>query len=324
MIEIKYSVIIPSYNEEQYIKYCLESLMRQSVDRAEFEVILVDNESTDNTIKIASEFDVKIITSSAKYVGGVRNDGARIASGEYLLFVDSDCVVDSDWVLRSVDILKNSGKSAVGGLCLLKENPSFFERYWGLPSKSKGVVDGTLVGGCICVSRLAFLAVGGFPDNLTAGEDTEFSYRLIAIDGYTLHTGISVIHLGYPNTLKGFFSRQVWQSSSYSQNFSKAVTSFAFLLTLLHFSTLVYCIFRLASFKGLGLFNLIAILVIPAIFSGKRVLRARYIDKYLYRYLFIYVIDWIYLVAREYGIISSTLAKVLSRNSRIASSRSDK
>jgi glycosyltransferase involved in cell wall biosynthesis len=98
----KISIIIPMYNVEQYISKCISSIYNQDLDENDFEIVLVDDESPDNSLNVAKELtgnkgNVKIISQNNKGLGGARNTGIKNASGDYLLFLDSD-----DWLLPKV------------------------------------------------------------------------------------------------------------------------------------------------------------------------------------------------------------------------------
>ena len=84
----KFSIIIPVYNVEEYIGRCLDSVFKQTMK--DFEVIVVDDGCTDKSIEIAKEYDVEVITSKHVSVSEARNIGEKKATGEYLLFLDSD------------------------------------------------------------------------------------------------------------------------------------------------------------------------------------------------------------------------------------------
>lgn len=89
----KVSVIIPVYNAEKYLEECLDSVLGQTLK--EIEVICLDDGSTDNSLKILQEYEKRderlIVLSHANQGAGYeRNKGIRIASGEYIAFVDSD------------------------------------------------------------------------------------------------------------------------------------------------------------------------------------------------------------------------------------------
>lgn len=92
---IQLSVIIPMYNVEKYIHKCINSVVQNNLKKHDFEIIIVDDESPDNSLSIATEiakeFDnIKIISQKNKGLGGARNTGIQNAKGKYLLFLDSD------------------------------------------------------------------------------------------------------------------------------------------------------------------------------------------------------------------------------------------
>ncbi|MGL5351137.1 MAG: glycosyltransferase family 2 protein [Cetobacterium sp.] len=94
--EPKVSIVVPVYNAEKYIKRCIDSILCQTLE--EIEVILVNDGSTDKSGKICDEYSlkdnrVKVIHKKNNRVAAARNDGLRIAKGEYIGFVDSD-----DWI----------------------------------------------------------------------------------------------------------------------------------------------------------------------------------------------------------------------------------
>jgi glycosyltransferase involved in cell wall biosynthesis len=98
---IKLSVIIPMYNVEKYIVNCIQSVYKQHIDEKEFEVILVDDESPDNSLQLAQSAitsfnNVKTISQKNKGLGGARNTGIKHAEGKYVLFLDSD-----DWYIEN-------------------------------------------------------------------------------------------------------------------------------------------------------------------------------------------------------------------------------
>lgn len=96
----KVSVIVSVYNTEKYLFKCLMSLIQQTL--REIEIIIVDDGSTDSSPSIISEFEkedsrIKVITQENKLQGAARNNGTKIAIGEYIGFVDSDDWVDLDY-----------------------------------------------------------------------------------------------------------------------------------------------------------------------------------------------------------------------------------
>ncbi len=87
---MKFSIIIPCYNSEKYIEKCLRSIFNQTLNKKEYEVIIIDDGCTDNTIKIAQNYPAIFLKTSRRKAGGARNKGIDNAKGEYLIFLDSD------------------------------------------------------------------------------------------------------------------------------------------------------------------------------------------------------------------------------------------
>ncbi len=105
---MKFSIIIPNYNKEIYIKECLDSITNQTLDKSKYEVIFVDDGSTDNSLEIASKYDIKILHSNRLRSGGARNLGISASKGEYLIFIDSDDYLSNNTVLEKLDKLIKS------------------------------------------------------------------------------------------------------------------------------------------------------------------------------------------------------------------------
>ena len=90
----KFSIIIPVYNVEKYLKKCLESIKNQSYK--DYEVIIVNDGSTDKSKDILDEYDYKVINQKNQGLSVARNNGVKKAKGEYLIFVDSDDYIEKD------------------------------------------------------------------------------------------------------------------------------------------------------------------------------------------------------------------------------------
>lgn len=102
---IKVSIIIPAYNSSEFIRKALESIPK----RDDIEIIVIDDGSSDNTYDIASRFTKNIIRHSENMgIGQSRRDGIKIASGEYIMFFDSDDEIDSDNFNKAVEMLDGS------------------------------------------------------------------------------------------------------------------------------------------------------------------------------------------------------------------------
>jgi glycosyltransferase involved in cell wall biosynthesis len=92
------SVIVPTMNEGEHIGGCLASLANQSLDRSEFEIIIVDGNSEDETREIAHEYADKVIIQQHRGIGGARKDGVEASSGDLLVWTDADTLHNSNWL----------------------------------------------------------------------------------------------------------------------------------------------------------------------------------------------------------------------------------
>ena len=101
----KFSIIVPVYNTEKYLKRCLDSIKSQSFK--DYEVIIVNDGSTDNSSDIISKYSYKVINQENQGLSMARNNGVKDASGEYLIFLDSDDYIEKDLLKEINNSLSN-------------------------------------------------------------------------------------------------------------------------------------------------------------------------------------------------------------------------
>ena len=136
------SVIVPIYNAESTIERCVNSILNQSYKN--FELILIDDGSTDNSLKVIINNyknikNIKIITQKNIGVARTRNKGIKIAKGKYIMFIDNDDFIDIDYIEKHVDKIKKGFDVVISGyrrvdeenriLCEKKLKNSFWSRY---------------------------------------------------------------------------------------------------------------------------------------------------------------------------------------------------
>ncbi|WP_295113051.1 MJ1255/VC2487 family glycosyltransferase [uncultured Methanobrevibacter sp.] len=172
------SIIIPTYNEEEYLPILLESIKTQSF--TDYEVIIADANSTDKTREIAEEYGCIIVEGGLPGVG--RNNGAKVAKGEYLLFLDSDLKLTDDY-LRDVLYEFRMEKLGIAITQMLplsdKVQDKIFHDFanYFMISVEKIKPHGAGCYGIIARKELHDKC-GGFDESLTFGEDTDYIERL--------------------------------------------------------------------------------------------------------------------------------------------------
>lgn len=168
------SFIVPAHNEGRWIGTCLASI-RGAMDKVAepYEVIVVDDASTDSTQKIAEEMEARIISVELRKISAVRNAGARAARGEMFFFVDADTQANEAAIRAALGAMRGG---AVGGGCVPDLDGTI--PLWGRVIHFFACAAGRLirlVGGCfVFCTREAYDATGGFSESLYAGEDIAF------------------------------------------------------------------------------------------------------------------------------------------------------
>lgn len=175
------SVIIPTLNEEKYIESTLKALRNQDYKR-KYEIIVADGMSKDNTVKIARKYVDKVVLVKKKGIAEGRNEGAKVARGNILLFVDADTILLFNGLSEIIKPFKK--KNVVCVTCPiipLSPNLKDFALYWGFNLFMKKSIKSKKVNiPCICCAyrKEAFERVGGFKEDLDTLEDFDLSEKI--------------------------------------------------------------------------------------------------------------------------------------------------
>ncbi len=122
------SIIIPALNEEKYLPGCLRSIENLDFPKDQIEVIVIDNGSTDKTKEVAVNHGAEFLQDSTLNVSGLRNLGAMHAKNDILAFVDADCLVATDWLIKADKYFQDSGTIAWGAPPSLPDNPTWVQK----------------------------------------------------------------------------------------------------------------------------------------------------------------------------------------------------
>jgi len=182
---MKISVIIPVYNGEKFLSYCLSSIYEKF--SSSFEVVVVNDASTDSTSEILKGFPCKIISLKERsYPASARNRGGVAASGEILFFLDSDTIITSDVSRILTKDFENPEVDAVQGVYEREsENPNLptiardYFKFYKLRKLKRGYIS-AINSFCFAIRRDVFGQVGGFDEKIktAASEDTDLALRL--------------------------------------------------------------------------------------------------------------------------------------------------
>jgi glycosyltransferase involved in cell wall biosynthesis len=216
---IRFSVVIPVKNDEKNIARCLGSLARLLPPSAPFEVIIVDNGSTDHTVAIAKSFcgtiPLIVLIRPDCFISALRNTGASLATGTWLAFLDSDCEVKADWLTRAETFATAGGVSVFGSFYLIPEESSWVARYWYGETERKPRGQTSFVpSGDLFFEKAVFDRIGGFNEKIQTNEDVEICQRVGAA-GFPVvcFPELAVIHWGTPQSLGQFFRKNRWHGT---------------------------------------------------------------------------------------------------------------
>jgi glycosyltransferase involved in cell wall biosynthesis len=210
------SFVIPAKNEAKMIGQCLDAINNLDYDHARYECIVVDNGSMDETATIAKLKCANVLTMPVGTISALRNYGAREAKGDFLAFIDADCLIDKDWLKNALPHFQNPAVGCVGSHSDIPEDCTWVEKTWHRQtgSKSKIVEVDWLGAANVLVRRLAFIQTGGFNEALTTCEDVDFCYRVRREYKILADREVKSTHFGEVKTIRDFWRKEHWRGQS--------------------------------------------------------------------------------------------------------------
>jgi glycosyltransferase involved in cell wall biosynthesis len=175
---MNYTVIIPAFNEERYLPTTLSALMLAMKDSGlPGQVIVVDNNSTDDTARVAADHGAQVVFEPVNQISRARNAGAAVADTPYLIFIDADTSISGPLLAAALTALA-SGKVCGGGSTLVFDHTppraEYMVRSWTWISRHLKIAAGSFI---FCL-REGFDDVGGFSEAVYASEEIWFSRNL--------------------------------------------------------------------------------------------------------------------------------------------------
>lgn len=174
-MSIDYSIIVPAYNEEQWLPQTLV-LLRQAMEGVALkgELIVVDNNSSDATARVAEEGGARVVFEPINQISRARNAGAQVAQGSYFIFVDADTHIGPELLQQALHNLQND--CCGGGVQVEFDQQLRFDIRIGLAAWNRASRALRWAAGCFVYARReAYEAVGGFSEKVYASEEIWFS-----------------------------------------------------------------------------------------------------------------------------------------------------
>ena len=298
------SVVIPVYNSMRTLATCLNSVLEALGRVSSSELIVIDNGSTDGGFELlqrAYTHVARIDQIKGRTIASLRNSGARLAQGQYLSFLDSDCVVLPAYFEKAMRVFAQVHPDATGCKYDLPPQPHWIEETWQTLHRrpQDGYVE-YLNAGNFIIKREVFEKVGGFDENLATDEDADLGWRLRAA-GFRIYeaSDVSAVHLGNPKSLRSFFQKEAWHGLGMFNLRKHSVFDKVLLATFLHCCLLLLAVIGIilprvpASGRlGLALFGLLFVPSLTLAFRFAKLGR-------VYRPLRCLLLYWIFFGAKS-------------------------
>ncbi|MDY6896011.1 MAG: glycosyltransferase [Thermotogota bacterium] len=300
--KIKISVIIPCFNEEKFLPSLFDALTKLSTAKNSYEVIIVDNGSSDRSVEIARENNAVVLIEPKGNISKLRNIGAQHASGEIFAFLDADCLPQSEWLVEASKYKQFSDVGLFGNIPLCTSDGTWVEKAW-LGVSPKGVNDVDFI--CTAnmfIKKSVFEQVRGFNENLTTGEDYDICQRILQAGYRIVHDDkVAVIHLRYPKTLFARYKKEIWYGKEMFNILKIKPLYKPFWTSLIFGCSLFVVIFSFfsGSFGAIFKFSLFLFLFLPILSAAFKVMQSK-----RYKYFFqLVILYFVYLAGRSTSIL---------------------
>lgn len=240
------SFVVAAYNEEDVLGDCLESILSQGYE--DFEIIVVDDGSTDQTSEVAETYvirssEVRLATNRSNRGSSYTwNRGVSEANGKIVCFIDADCVLSKSWLRRTVDCFAEEEVSVLYGPDLTHPKDGVFAQAVGLGIE-RGMIP-VLIAGNSAFLRSTFLELGGFDEYLRYQEDLDLWKRMQKLGLQPLFNSELIVYHRRESTIREYFQQcyfavhelfPVWIKHGLDQNAIKPLTLISLLVLLASF-----------------------------------------------------------------------------------------
>lgn len=261
---IRFSIIIPARNEEQNIKACLQSIAQLNYPNELFEVIVMDDFSTDATVATAQQFPfVKVLELKTllnekinSYKKKAIELGIAASTGDYIVTTDADCIVPENWLYNFAFIIQQKPTVFIAAPVAMKEEGSAIKVFQsldflslqGITAASVGAGFHSMCNGAnLCYSKEAFYKVDGFKgvDHIASGDDMLLMHKLYKQYPNEVHyckATDSVVLTEPVETIAAFFRQRIRWASKADKYDDKRIFAVLLLVYLLNVCLLILAI----------------------------------------------------------------------------------
>jgi poly-beta-1,6-N-acetyl-D-glucosamine synthase len=254
----KISIIIPARNEEENITNLLQSISNQTYPKDLFEVIVVDDNSTDNTASIAMQFSfVKLISLNEDSINSYKKKaievGITTATGDLIITTDADCIVTPEWLTTIENFYKQTGSVFIVAPVVIESDLSLVQIFQSMDFMILQGITGASVykqvhsmcnGANLAYERKAFHTVNGFAgiDHIASGDDMLLMYKIHkSFSGRIqyLKSKEAIVSTQAEKTWKNFFNQRIRWASKADKYDDKRIFPVLLLVYLFNLSFLI-------------------------------------------------------------------------------------
>ena len=206
------SVIIPVYNAERTIKNCLNSVVSLNYPKKYFEIIIVNNNSTDKTADILHEFQdsIKVLDEKQRGASAARNRGITASKFDLIAFTDSDCIVDVNWLSEIISPLDKDNVGVAGGRILAWNPVNYIEKYGEIIHDHEKSINYFKPQYAITMNwasrKSVLLDAGLFNISLTRCQDVDMSFKIIQSGYDIIYNPDALVYHRNEKTLTGLLN----------------------------------------------------------------------------------------------------------------------
>jgi cellulose synthase/poly-beta-1,6-N-acetylglucosamine synthase-like glycosyltransferase len=234
---VQFSILIPARNEADHIQTCLQSVQKLNYPALLYEVIVIDDFSTDDTAALAKQFsNIKVISLKDivkepinSYKKKAIETGIQYATGTYIVTTDADCIVPAAWLRNFAWMIEQQKSMFIAAPVAMKEESSFIKLFQSLDFMSLQGITAASVGAgfhsmCnganLCYSKQAFTSVDGFAniDHIASGDDMLLMYKMYKQFPASVHycnSANSIVLTNPVATVGEFFNQRIrWASKA--------------------------------------------------------------------------------------------------------------